>query len=128
MALLRYTGARTGLLLPCPPPVVPDPSVFDHDCEEDTIIEAREPQFPDPVLVSVADRHHPNRNARRARQRATIRGGPNSGLALRQYAEATLGGGSLRKAVKLPEGEDEDEWLAVNSVSIYNPLHLPIPS
>lgn len=34
---------------------------------------------------------------------------------LRQYAEATLGGGSLRKIVKLPEGEDENEWLAVNS-------------
>jgi hypothetical protein len=33
---------------------------------------------------------------------------------LRQYAEATLGSGSLRKAVKLPEGEDKDEWLAVN--------------
>ena len=35
---------------------------------------------------------------------------------LRQYAEATLGGGSLRKVVKLPEGEDENEWLAVNSM------------
>lgn len=34
---------------------------------------------------------------------------------LRQYAEVTLGGGSLRKVVKLPEGEDENEWLAVNS-------------
>lgn len=34
---------------------------------------------------------------------------------LRQYAEATLGGGSLRKIVKLPEGEDENEWYAVNS-------------
>lgn len=34
---------------------------------------------------------------------------------MRQYAEATLGGGSLRKIVKLPEGEDENEWLAVNS-------------
>lgn len=34
---------------------------------------------------------------------------------LRQFAEATLGGGSLRKIVKLPEGEDENEWLAVNS-------------
>lgn len=33
---------------------------------------------------------------------------------LKQYAEATLGSGSLRKAVKLPEGEDRDEWLAVN--------------
>lgn len=36
---------------------------------------------------------------------------------LRQYAEVTLGGGSLRKVVKLPEGEDENEWLAVNSGS-----------
>ncbi|RQM05353.1 hypothetical protein DH86_00001889 [Scytalidium sp. 3C] len=35
---------------------------------------------------------------------------------LRQFAEATLGGGSLRKIVKLPEGEDENEWLAVNIV------------
>lgn len=34
---------------------------------------------------------------------------------LRQFAEATLGSGSLRKAVKLPEGEDLNEWLAVNS-------------
>ena len=33
---------------------------------------------------------------------------------LKQYAEATLGSGSLRKAVKLPESEDKDEWLAVN--------------
>lgn len=37
---------------------------------------------------------------------------------LRQYAEATLGGGSLRKIVKLPEGEDENEWLAVNSTTL----------
>jgi hypothetical protein len=33
---------------------------------------------------------------------------------LKEFAEATLGSGSLRKAVKLPEGEDENEWLAVN--------------
>lgn len=42
---------------------------------------------------------------------------------LKQYAEATLGSGSLRKAVKLPEGEDKDEWLAVNGEKCYqNPL------
>jgi len=41
---------------------------------------------------------------------------------LRQYAEATLGGGSLRKIVKLSEGEDENEWLAVNSIDIWK-LH-----
>lgn len=33
---------------------------------------------------------------------------------LKQFAEATLGSGSLRKAVQLPEGEDLGEWLAVN--------------
>lgn len=33
---------------------------------------------------------------------------------LRKFAEETLGSGSLRKAVKLPEGEDINEWLAVN--------------
>lgn len=36
---------------------------------------------------------------------------------LKQFAEATLGSGSLRKAVKLPEGEDENEWLAVNGTA-----------
>lgn len=36
---------------------------------------------------------------------------------LKQFAEATLGSGSLRKVVKLPEGEDKDEWLAVNGES-----------
>jgi MOB kinase activator 1 len=38
----------------------------------------------------------------------------NSSYQLRQFAEATLGSGSLKKAVKLPEGEDLNEWLAVN--------------
>ncbi len=37
-----------------------------------------------------------------------------TGWQLKQFAEATLGSGSLRKAVKLPEGEDLNEWLAVN--------------
>lgn len=37
-----------------------------------------------------------------------------SSYQLRQFAEATLGSGSLRKAVELPEGEDLNEWLAVN--------------
>jgi hypothetical protein len=34
---------------------------------------------------------------------------------LHRYAEATLGSGNLRLAVELPEGEDINEWLAVNS-------------
>ena len=39
-----------------------------------------------------------------------------SSYQLRQFAEATLGSGSLRKAVKLPDGEDLNEWLAVNGI------------
>ena len=42
-----------------------------------------------------------------------------SSYQLRQFAEATLGSGSLRKAVKLPEGEDLNEWLAVNGSSVF---------
>ena len=41
---------------------------------------------------------------------------------LKQFAEATLGSGSLRKVVQLPEGEDRDEWLAVNGVYPQLPL------
>ena len=47
---------------------------------------------------------------------------------LKQFAEATLGSGSLRKVVQLPEGEDRDEWLAVNGMP--TPIHhqRPMPS
>lgn len=34
---------------------------------------------------------------------------------LKKYAESTLGSGNLKQAVQLPEGEDLNEWLAVNS-------------
>ena len=56
-----------------------------------------------------------NRNARTRNQfkpRNTSKG--SSSYQLRQFAEATLGSGSLRKAVKLPKDEDLNEWLAVN--------------
>lgn len=39
---------------------------------------------------------------------------------LRKFAEETLGSGSLRKAVKLPEGEDVNEWLAVNGTFFFH--------
>ena len=59
--------------------------------------------------------HRRNRGTRNQfKTRVTGKGG-NTSYQLRQYAEATLGGGSLRKVVKLPEGEDPNEWLAVNS-------------
>lgn len=37
---------------------------------------------------------------------------------LLKHAEATLGSGNLRMAVMLPEGEDLNEWVAVNSKSL----------
>jgi hypothetical protein len=55
---------------------------------------------------------------RNSRTRAPFKpksaGRGTSSWQLKQFAEATLGSGSLRKAVKLPEGEDLNEWLAVN--------------
>ena len=56
-----------------------------------------------------------NRNARtRGQFKPKHANKGTSSYQLRQFAEATLGSGSLRKAVKLPEGEDLSEWLAVN--------------
>ncbi|CEH18355.1 probable mob1 protein [Ceraceosorus bombacis] len=43
---------------------------------------------------------------------------------LKRYAEATLGSGNLRQAVVLPEGEDLDEWLAVNTGDFFNHLNM----
>lgn len=83
------------------------------------------------ALRDVVDSSSPNsplffsRIAHKLRRNAKSRGpfkprAANKGTTsyqLRQFAEATLGSGSLRKAVKLPEGEDLNEWLAVNSRS-----------
>lgn len=54
--------------------------------------------------------------------RAGSKAGGGGGWQLRRFAEATLGNGSLRKAVRLPEGEDLNEWLAVNGEHLL--LHL----
>ena len=43
---------------------------------------------------------------------------------LHKYAQATLGTGNLHDAVTLPEGEDEREWLAVNTVDFFNEINL----
>jgi len=37
-----------------------------------------------------------------------------------QKTLATLGSGSMEAAVKLPKGEDLNEWLAVNTVDFFN--------
>lgn len=45
---------------------------------------------------------------------------PSSHSELRAHAESSLGTGALAKAIKLPPGEDINEWLAVAIVDIYN--------
>jgi len=44
-----------------------------------------------------------------------------------KHAAATLGSGNLRLAVMLPEGEDLNEWVAVNSKRLC-PTGLPHPT
>lgn len=68
------------------------------------------------VAVANSDSVAADSNQRTRNQfRPRVGKGGATSYQLRQYAEVTLGGGSLRKVVKLPEGEDENEWLAVNS-------------
>ena len=45
-------------------------------------------------------------------------GGPTE--ALRRHIHATLGSGNLREAVRLPPGEDLNEWLALNTWDFFN--------
>jgi len=46
------------------------------------------------------------------------------GYGLKQIARMTLGSGNLEIAVELPEGEDLNEWLAVNTIEFYNDINL----
>jgi MOB kinase activator 1 len=74
------------------------------------------------VNVNIDLESNLNSNSRtRAPFKPQKAGRGTSSWQLKQFAEATLGSGSLRKAVKLPEGEDEDEWLAVNGM--FRELH-----
>jgi len=43
---------------------------------------------------------------------------------LHKKAKDTLGSGNLQAAVKLPPGEDTNEWLAVNTVDFFNQVNL----
>lgn len=44
------------------------------------------------------------------------------GLELKRHVDVTLGKGNIYEAVKLPPGEDVREWLAVNTVDMYNAI------
>ena len=43
---------------------------------------------------------------------------------LHKHAEATLGAGDLREAVRLPAGEDLNDWFAVNVTDFFNEISL----
>ncbi|CAF1125870.1 unnamed protein product [Rotaria sordida] len=43
---------------------------------------------------------------------------------LMKHAQNTLGSGNLRLAVQLPEGEDLNEWIAVNIVDFFNQINM----
>uniref|UniRef100_A0A7S1T1B8 Uncharacterized protein n=1 Tax=Tetraselmis chuii TaxID=63592 RepID=A0A7S1T1B8_9CHLO len=48
----------------------------------------------------------------------------SKGAALKRHIDATLGSGNLQEAVRLPLGEDINEWLAVNTVDFFNAINV----
>ncbi|EON64766.1 hypothetical protein W97_03999 [Coniosporium apollinis CBS 100218] len=76
----------------------------------------------DDILTRLSSPHRNARTRAPFKPQKSNRG--TSSWQLKQFAEATLGSGSLRKAVLLPEGEDLGEWLAVNVVDFYNQINL----
>ncbi|KAN0112699.1 Mob1/phocein [Hyaloscypha variabilis] len=121
-AILHFLSPRTPKVLP--PVCTLTQSVSSmtisvrHD--EDPFIQAPEATYVSPYSQKQLDSNQRTKN--QFRPRNATKG--TTSYQLRQYAEATLGGGSLRKIVKLPEGEDENEWLAVNMVDFYNHINL----
>ncbi|KAJ0030273.1 hypothetical protein Pint_13490 [Pistacia integerrima] len=55
-----------------------------------------------------------SRNQRTFRPKKNAPSG-SKGAQLQKHIDVTLGSGNLREAVRLPPGEDINEWLAVNS-------------
>ena len=43
---------------------------------------------------------------------------------MKQIAQMTLGSGNMLLAVELPNGEDLNEWLAVNTIEFYNEISI----
>lgn len=62
----------------------------------------------------MCDSHSGNRSSKTFKPKKNIPEGSHQ-YELLKHAEATLGSGNLRMAVMLPEGEDLNEWVAVNS-------------
>ncbi|KAJ0690843.1 putative MOB kinase activator family [Helianthus annuus] len=48
----------------------------------------------------------------------------SKGAQLKKHIDPTLGSGNLREAVRLPPGEDLNEWLAINAVDFFNQVNI----
>ena len=80
-----------------------------------------------------SDLNHENKDLRHSNQAHTSSTGKQTSSSdsgnktsskFRHHIDVTLGSGNLRSAVKLPAGEDYDEWLAVNTIDFYNAINL----
>ncbi|KAI6228889.1 MOB kinase activator 1A [Aphelenchoides fujianensis] len=63
----------------------------------------------------------------RAQGQTTTKGGGSARDpqdALIRHADATLGSGALRDVVRLPAGEDKNEWIAMNIVDFFHQISL----
>lgn len=67
------------------------------------------------IHLSFSLLHHRNKN-KTFKPRKNIPEGTRQ-YTLHKYVERTLGTGNLKEAVRLPPGEDLNEWLAANSES-----------
>ncbi|KAJ9661220.1 Mitotic exit network component [Coniosporium apollinis] len=105
----------SAFLTPAPPPHPPPSSVYNSPTTAlSTAATAHEGlgHGIDDILTRLSSPHRNARTRAPFKPQKSNRG--TSSWQLKQFAEATLGSGSLRKAVLLPEGEDLGEWLAVN--------------
>ncbi|KAI6222464.1 MOB kinase activator 1A [Aphelenchoides fujianensis] len=69
----------------------------------------------------------PRRALTRAQGQTTTKGGGSARDpqdALIRHADATLGSGALRDVVRLPAGEDKNEWIAMNIVDFFHQISL----
>lgn len=72
----------------------------------------------------VKERRLLTRTAPRPPQLATVYSKISVQELAAKHGNATLGGGNLRDVVKLPQGEDLNEWLAVNVADFVNQVSL----
>ncbi|CAN6289167.1 unnamed protein product [Urochloa humidicola] len=64
-----------------------------------------------------------SKNQKTFRPKKSARSG-SKGAQLKKHIDNTLGQGDLREAVRLPPGEDLNEWLAVNTVDFFNNVNM----